>query len=433
MYEFKNLVLLNGGENYNFINNKFKKILNYIKLSDKKTIKNNLLKIINHDHFCTYNIDKYSDIVGKGSFGKVYIPKDNNTLPFKYKNININLPIIIKESNNYHENNIGMDIIGDKLYINGYFNITTETLILIYVKQLWSKSIHLPLILGYGICSHSKSINRLITFKYGLNDKYELNLEEKIYDETAMWNKPNTNQIYKFSSFISTVKQLLAFIHYNKMNDLVKLPNNVTCNFIELFDYLCISYLSTFNLLIMNNIYPSDLHADNIFIHWLNDYSYFGNKNIKNIKEIFYKVNKKYYKIKTFGLLPILGDLGTSIIKIRDDIILVGQIWDIKENYTLIDRRLKEEHNNIDFIKWGKELLTPNEYKKTIAYNIFNSEPYASYPQSTKHLIGKDIDYLNKLKSTEELLSFYYEKYGVNEYKPNDYNILIKSKKYINN
>ncbi len=197
-----------------------------------------------------------------------------------------------------------------------------------------------------------------------------------------------------------------------------------------MFDYICISYLVTHEFLTQNNIIPSDMHSGNIFIHWLNDNSYYDNKSIKNIKEITYKIGKKYYKIKTFGFVIILGDVGTFIVQPKKDVIIVGQIWDIKKNYKLIEKRLMPEFTNLDFIAWNNGILTPKEFKNTIAYNILNSEPYCDYPANSWHLLGIDISYINKLKSTVELLSFFDEKYGSKTYEKNKDSILIEIKKY---
>ena len=184
------------------------------------------------------------------------------------------------------------------------------------------------------------------------------------------------------------------------------LPNGIKCDIAELFDYLCISYLATHEFLTNNNIYPSDMHSGNIFIHWLNDNSYCDDKNIKNIKEIVYKVKNKYYKIKTFGLVLILGDTGTFIIKVKNDVLIVGQAWDIKNNYKLVSQRLKPEHTNMDFIKWNSRLIGKKDFIKTVGYNILNTEPYN---ENANGSLGWDKSYLEKLKSTIELLSFFYE------------------------
>ena len=117
-----------------------------------------------------------------------------------------------------------------------------------------------------------------------------------------------------------------------------------------------------------------EINDKNIFIHWLNDNSYFGEKNIKDLEEIVYKVGKKYYKIKTFGLLLIIGDTGTFVAKIKKDIILAGQIWNVTENYKLLEKRFDPSYTAITFLEINHKLLTRKEYEKTICKNILNSE-----------------------------------------------------------
>ena len=105
---------------------------------------------------------------------------------------------------------------------------------------------------------------------------------------------------------------LYNFIYYSKNKDgSVILPNGIKCdNISELYDYICISYLATFHLLTENKIYPKDMIPSNIFIHWLNDTSYYNNQNIKDCKYIIYnafinfiiyfiyiRIIKKVYKI----------------------------------------------------------------------------------------------------------------------------------------
>lgn len=135
----------------------------------------------------------------------------------------------------------------------------------------------------------------------------------------------------------------------------------------------------------------------------------------KNIKYIIYKVGKKYYKIKTFGFVIILGDLGTSIVKINKNKMIVGQIWDIKKNYKLLDRFTTDEFSNIEFMDWNSKLLTFDEFRNTVAFNILTIEPYSSQPIQPWHLKGIDVEYLNKLKSTTELLEYFDDKYGISK------------------
>ena len=48
-----------------------------------------------------------------------------------------------------------------------------------------------------------------------------------------------------------------------------------------------------------NKIYPQDMHEDNIFIHWLNDTSYYNNENIKDSRTVLKELaNNKSHHLK---------------------------------------------------------------------------------------------------------------------------------------
>lgn len=302
---------------------------------------------------------------------------------------------------------------------------TTEVLILMFVKQLQENTVHLPLMLGYSMCSDSKIVDKIINQKYGLSDEYTKDLKGLVYDETPLWVKPKKNDDFIFKSHIATLADLFIYIHYNKKNDgIVDLPNGKKCNIPELFDYISISYLITHYMLTNNNIYPSDMHSQNIFIHWFDDNSYYQNKKIKNIDEIIYKVHNKFYKIKTFGFVIVLGDLGNSIIKIKKDIILIGNIWDIKNNYKLIETATRPTHYIMDFFSANIKLMTFDEIIHTVAFKILSDKPYSSYPINN-HYLTQNIQYLEKQKTVPELLKYYDKTYGVPKYHKKDNNILI--------
>ena len=288
----------------NNFNDKINEIIKFISKSDKKTIKNKLLDIIEYNKFCPV-------VLGQGSSGKVYIPESKN-IEVNIDNKKVHLPVIVKEANDStnHEPDINIDIIGNKLYIVGNYNgITTEAIILMYIKQLYKKTVHLPLILGYGTCLENNNINKIIAIRHGLDKEIEVNI-----------SKNN-----KHKSYITTLKDLFNYIYFSKNKDgSVILPNGIKCdNISELYDYICISYLATFYLLTENKIYPDDMHNGNIFIRWLNDTSYYNNENIKDCKNIIYKVNNKYYKIKTFGFVIVLGDAGCFLLQAKKDVFIV--------------------------------------------------------------------------------------------------------------
>ena len=406
------------------IDDKMKQILDFINKSDKERISSELSSIIIYNVFCPI-------ILGEGFSGRTYIPSINKTIPYMVGKKQIELPVIVKESKNIDnpQRYFGTDIYDSKLYITGYADTTTELLILMYVRKLYNKTVHLPLVLGYGTCASYSSIlvNKIILYKYGLSQPVQIDLRSKIFNEDKMWHQPHNKPTEIFISSLSTLRELLTFIHYSKNSDgSVILPNSIRCNDIaELFDYICISYLATHELLVKNGIYASDMHSSNIFIHWLDDLSYYDKTNIKNTKEIYYKVGNKYYKIKTFGFVIILGDTGTFILDVKKDVIIAGQIYDIKNNYKLISRRMTSNHTACDFIYNNYNFLTNNQFLKTIACKILNTEPYCSYPLVSWHLLGWNNSYLDKLKSSEELIEFYYEKYGVKKYTKSKTSILI--------
>ena len=411
-----------GGKISSDMSSKFDEILDFLRNAKFDEIKNELYNKIKNTDYCPV-------LLGEGAFGRAYIPEVNKTMEFNIGKIKLNLPIIIKETKNMEnpEMYAEIDEIDKKLYINGIDNLTMEALILMFVRELWEKTVHLPLILGYGVCSKKKVVNKIITYRYGLDKLYEKDLTGTIYNDEPLWHKPRKEMTNKFSSRLGTLGELFTYIHINKNKDgTIDLPNGVKkCNIPKLFDYISISYLATHYLLTENNIFPSDMHAGNVFIHWLDDNSYYDNENIKDIKEIVYKINDKHYKIETYGFVIVLGDVGSFYIKIRKDVILLGQIWDVKTNYKLTERRFRPEYTNMDLIRYSINMMTFNEYKETIAYKILSDEPYASYPTHL-WLEGTDISYLDKHKSTLELLSYYDKDYGIDKYKPSKDNILIK-------
>jgi hypothetical protein len=417
--------IANNNKNVNVdFKKKINEIIDFIAKSNNDKIKNQLFNVIKYDNFCYIIIGE--NIVGEGFVSKVYIPEVNISMPYMFGNKKVDLPIIIKESKHLKKiNYFNIDIIDKKLYIFGFRNITTEALILIYIRKLYDKTVHLPLILGYGTCIKKNIINRIITYRYGLEKNITIDLSSKIFKIDKLWNNFYDKKQNIFSSSISTLKELFTYIHYSKNTDgSVIFPNGIKCdNISELYDYISISYLATHQLLTNNHIYPIDMHSHNIFIHWLNDSSYYNGENIKNVKEIVYKINNKYYKIKTFGFVIILGDTGNFIINVKEDVMIVGQLWNIKVYYKFLKKIIDSKYTNTNFLFWNLGYLTQKEFNNSIISKIMNSEPYCNFPHNTDFLF--DISYTSKLKSILELLEFYDEKYRVDKFEKNNYNILI--------
>ena len=137
-------------------------------------------------------------------------------------------------------------------------------------------------------------------------------------------------------------------------------------------------------------------------------------------------MNGSLYEIETFGFVIILGDLGTSEIKITDNTILVVQGCDVPKNYKLLEQRMKPSHTADQFMDFTKRLLVLAYYQKTIAYKLFNSEPYLNQLLLTFfNPLGYNVDYLNKLRTGEEMLEEFYKNYKIKRFSQKDDNILI--------
>jgi hypothetical protein len=207
----------------NDFDNKVKEIIKFISKSDKKTIKNKLLDILEYNKFCPI-------MLGQGAFGKAYIPESKN-IEVNIDGKKVYLPIVVKEviTSEYKDVNkpdINFDIIGNNLYIIGNFNgITSEAIILMFIKRLYTKTVHLPLILGYGTCLEKTKINKIITTRLGLDKEIEVDLTGKVYGK-------NKKIIHK--NYITTLEDLYNFIYYSKNKDgSVILPNGIKCDYIS--------------------------------------------------------------------------------------------------------------------------------------------------------------------------------------------------------
>jgi hypothetical protein len=406
----------NGGKNKS---STYTDIIDFIMTEPIKKIINDLPRIlVDEKNWC----DK---IIGEGMMGKVSISEIGNTVEFKLKDKNIIIPVVTKKAR--QAGIFGMKIIKKKLYIYSYENIVTEALILLFTRKIWHKMIspHLPLIIGFGSCD--KNINTIldtiITERHGLDEPVEIKKDG--YIETPLIF-PEYNREHENKSTLATLYELMIYINLKKKGNSVILPNSETCDIIELCDYLTISYLHTHDLLLKNNITLYDMHNSNIFIHWLNKNSYMGDKNIQNIKYIIYKFNDKYIKIKTFGLILKIGDIGASILQPRTDIVILGLAGgDIEKHYNLVDQLVKPNYTCHKFLYNIQSSLSTNLYEKTIAYKILSSYPYAEINRYKTIQYNLLYDMLTPYEMLEK-----YEKYIIDKPKnikkiKNSKNILV--------
>ena len=211
---------------------------------------------------------------------------------------------------------------------------------------------------------------------------------------------------------LATLGSLCEYIHLLKMpNDEIILPNNIKCNVVDLLNYVSISYIITYNLLYKNGIYLRDMHFENIFIHWLDKNSYMYDQYIGDTEYIIYKCNNKYYKIKTFGFIIKIGDVGASIVHPRKKLYIVGQAGtEMSKTFHLVKDVISyPDYQN--FMSRFLFILKFDTFKKIIAHDILSSHPYNKF-----FYLNVDKKLIKDMQSAEELLE-YYDKYSIDKIK----------------
>ena len=385
-------------------------IVNFINRSNFQTIKYNLLNLI-------YNQRRCEEILGEGVMGIVYTPTISKFEEIYIKDEIISLPIAVKKAKN--SDDILIELIKKDLYIYSYKNLTIETIILAYVNELWYNKIspNVPLMIDYSSCYNDKNyIDKIINEKYGLDSSIEILLTG--LDQSYLLHPYKYGSI--FSSNLNTLSELLHYIIFSDNDGKVKLPNNIVCDICELYDYITISFIHTYNLLIKHNIHVFDVHFNNIFIYWLSDKSYMGNQNIGDIETIIYKIKNKMYKIKTFGFLIKIGDFGASIVIPKKNIIILGQANNIRTNYKLVDELIKYNFGLTQFIT-NTRILPINYLKNIVLYQILTLHPYNLL---THLMYNMSYSILDKLLSPGELLN-YFSMYEIKELKNNKTTLIV--------
>jgi hypothetical protein len=403
-------------------------ILEYLESASIDDIEKNIVPQLKNDVVC----DKF---IGEGYMGIVSESAIGPTVKMMIGKKEIEIPVVIKKSKKNSESIFGTYKGKTRLIVYSFQDITAEAIILLAIKRLWVKqeSPHLPLMVGYGTCGDN-FINTIITEKQGLKEEY---VYPKDYVDDSPLYIENSKTEPNIRTSMTTLRELLYFVMANLESrntslesrntfldgDKCVLPNGVVCDVPKLVDYICISYLHTYNLLFDNGIALFDMSLDNIFIHWLNDSSYMGERNIKNTEFIYYKSNttQKYIEINTYGFLLKVGDIGCSIYKIRDDLFVLGMAGNPRLCDDIIDDIYNKVYTYGSFLFSVNMFLTPHNIRtKTNIYEIICNPPFDGYLFNytpTKRI-------MKSIPSPNELLSKF-TKYMVDEPQKNDKSIII--------
>lgn len=348
--------------------------INFIKTSSMENIKKNFMnKLTNSSE------DICDQTLGEGDFGKVRISKIGE---FMEEN-GIQFPIVIKQSNPSLKSNIDIIDHNKKTYVflNG---LDLEVITLLYIKPLLHLNPHFPRMFSYGMCNGETYVNTIITEKCGL-------------DHAVSYNTTNDQNIHKTKTTrLETVASLIKYVMFHEKNGLVTLPNNITCDVVKLLDFIQIQILFSLHQLIQHNIFVLDMQMQNVFVYWLNDKSYMGNKFIGNKTTIVYGIDsQQYIKIKTYGFIIKIGDVGVSIINPRKDLIIGSYIpsanmTDLdKINSVNLNLQRSKKPIQVDDILLFQIDIPFKYYSQTVLHSVLTTFPYSdegfSAPQQKKH------------------------------------------------
>ena len=370
--KYTSLKNLQGGTKGNkSINN----IIKFIKDAPIETIQLELSKkLFDNETYC-------DQPTAEGMIGEVIISAVGKTMNVNINKTTILMPVVIKKAHTY-VGTFDMKIIDNILYVYSYRDLTGEALILIYITDLWQQGLspHLPFMIGYGTCGSDNKVivNKIITERQGLEKKIKININ-RLDSEPLIYPKPNYDpNDHNYKTNFATLDDLLEYILMHEKNGTILLPNNISCDVAKLCDYLVISYLHTYTILAKHGITLLDMHTSNIFIHWLNENSYMGEKNINKVRNIIYDLGTGIYlKIETYGLVLKIGDVGASIVHPKDDVYLIGHGVDLEKTHHIVKYLTTYPSLAVYFLCYFKILLPYSIYQKTIISNILSQHPYS--------------------------------------------------------
>jgi len=371
-----------------------------------------------------YKIATYcSRIIGEGFFGRVTIPVIGPTFSVKIDDEYVTMPVVVKESKN--AGNVYIDDIDDNLIISSDMSLTCEAIMLYILSKFWYKgtNLHMPYMVGIGNCNFNNPllVTNIILERHGLPHTIELNYENYIRNPMHL-NKQNKDKRF---SFLSTIGDFFEYTLLNYDNNFdVKLPNDITIHLPTVIDQYCIFYLHTSDFLWKNfGMTLSDQHAGNIFVHWLNDYSRCGKKSLSQLKYIYYEINKnKYIKISTNGIIFKIGDIGTCLMKMQDNVMIVGDLANSR-NLNFVTMYNKKYNLYLDSIELILGMFPLELLSKTKIYNILLNNKYLS---KHSYLGFKKEDDQNAPNEMDILNNDAYKEFFVNEYKDDNENFVVK-------
>lgn len=413
-------------------------VIKYIKEHDNQNIKDALPEIIyNIVQMCEQKIGEGGHgIVKKLNYGNivsVYV-KDTyiimRTVIKQYKHIGKYDSLMytqkdyIKDIEEYkkeqydYEKLLKVKIPKNLTVFYGEYHPLYETIGLMYLSKMWYDELtpHVPYLIMPMTCNTENMIDHLLLEMNGLINPINSDRKRQmpgIYDQTVENTYLETvNALLKHisSNFIVENNKILCWIPNLQQPDLDEIAVEVV-DVIELIDSLTLSFLFTYEHVWREaKMILTDQYTQNVFIHWLSDGSHMGKRNIMNTKEIVYLVKNKKYKIRTNGIILKIGDVGSSVIKPKEDLMIIIDLNDKSSVQKAM--YLERIPTYIEFIGDVYYHLPKVIAEKTIVNQILTSKEFETYSTVAG---GVNLDDPHPI----DLIEKYFKKFSFDDYDSN--------------
>jgi len=383
-------------------------IVEFIMREDLNHIKDNLIELLQSDRtFC-------DEIIGEGGIGSVSRRKVGSFARLTFKNYVIQIPIVFKKNHTEAEGFFKLSLINDTLYLSSYRDITAEAIICAFMAALWYRELspHIQLTVGFNKCQKSpKIIDQIVSEYQGLNEEIPLYSADKYLDRRPFFHPVPIKPLE--TTRLSTLEELCQFIVLNQSGLEILLPNKIKCNVVDLINSLLLSYIHTAQLLYQEaGLILNDMHAGNIFIHWITESTRLGSQDLSDLEVMEYETENRTYRIKTYGLLLKMGDIGSCLMNPRDDLWILGQCPHIEQ--TLSHLEFYETNPFVSLVSTIGSIascLSMEILDKTLVAQILRSDPFDKFNK----FVPFDQELVSRLPSASELIKTYFGSYVVGE------------------
>jgi hypothetical protein len=375
-------------------------IINYIKGASIDDLKNLpiLMKLL--VEFCV-------DTVGEGSHGIVKKMKYGSNMNVRVKDTTVGLKTVIKmykHFGNYSSIDYTQKIYDDEikkykinntdyqklkqikipkkmLILYGSYHPIYEVVGLMYLSKMWYDGIspHVPFLIMPMTCDDKQIIDSIVLDMNGLDE--QITIKNRNHYEGSY-------EHHQSESYLENVQKFTTYIlnNFTVKNNMIscKLPNvrNTIVDVVDLIDTLTLSFMISYEHVWREiKLVLTDQYANNVFLKWLHTGAYMGKRDISMVENIIYKIDGKVYGIKTNGVVLKIGDIGSSIIKPRDDLTIVIDL--AGDHAVQKSMYIEQIPCYMAFIKDLYDKLPPIIAKRTILHQIINSKDFENYSLDT--------------------------------------------------